>query len=59
MAPPGDWQTTSVPKERCEKKRKDLLGAGWTVKPGCPEDPNDSRKCILTYRREYAEPPEF
>ena len=58
MSTPGEWLTSSVPKERCEQKRQQLENDGWEVKPECPEDEADPRYCVLTYRRKYNPPPQ-
>lgn len=53
MGESGDWIKRPVPKERCEEKRRELEAMGWTVAPECPEDPEDSRQCVLSCRQEY------
>ncbi len=49
----GNWIEKVVPKERCNEEKASLVAEGFEIKPGCPEDDDNSRMCVISYRATY------
>lgn len=53
MSTTGNWIEKVVPKERCDEEKSLLIAADFEIKPGCPEDDDNPRMCVISYRATY------